>query len=589
MEEMSMIDLDSTPSALEKPTGGPPPAPSGPLPVSRALRLWAAARLNWPVWLVAGATFANGFLGIYSVLAVRYPEHGEIYAAPLPFGIYHGSRLLTATFGFVLIYLSFHLLARRQAAWWLALSGTVLAALAHFGHGHQWYTALSPIIVVAILLAFRKRFTVRSEPRSIAQGVGLMIASLLVALVYGTLGFWLLDKRDFGIDFSVGNALIRTLRELTLIGNGDIVAYTRHARWFLGSLHILGLVSGLVALYSLFRPVAYRLATQPRHRAMMKSILEQHGRSSLDYFKLFPPKSYFFSAGHTCGIAYATVGGIALSLGDPAGPAAELEQATADFMRFCADNGWAVAFHQAQPDMLPVYHRLGLQAIKIGEEAIVDLERFVDDTLKHSKHMRHSRNKFEKEGYKLARFLPPHEPALLDTIEEISREWLQIPGRHERGFSLGYFDRGYMKECPLLILYDPEGRAIAFVNQVPSYRPGEATIDLMRHGVDVPNGTMDYLFTALLLALKDEGLRTFDLGMAPYAGVGEEPGAPIEERAAHQLAEQMSRFVSYKGMQEYKAKFDPVWEDRYLVYQGGPLGLVRTAVALGQATDRGKG
>jgi phosphatidylglycerol lysyltransferase len=584
-----MIDPASTSPSLEQPTDGLPLAASSDLPGSRIQRLRAATRRNWPVWLVAGATFANGFLGIFSVLTVRYPEHGELFTAPLPFGIYHGSRLLTVAFSFVLFYLSFHLLERRQAAWWLAITGTVFAALAHLGHGHLWYTVLAPLIAVALLLLFRDRFTVRSELRSIAKGLGLMLLSVLFALAYGTLGFWLQDQRDFGIQFSVGNALIRTLRELTLIGNGDLIARTRHAQWFLASLRVIGIVSGLFALYSLFRPVAYRLATQPHQRALVKSILEKHGRTSLDYFKLFPLKSYFFSGDHQCAIAYVAVGGIALSLGDPAGPADELERATADFLHFCADNGWAAAFHQAQPDMVPMYRRLGLQVLKTGEEAVVDLARFASDTLKHSKHMRHTRNKFEKEGYKLIRTLPPQEVALLDQIEGISREWLQLPGHHERTFSLGYFDRGYLKECPLLVLYDPEGRAIAFVNEVPSFRPGEATIDLMRHRLGAPSGTMDYLFIGLMVALRDEGYRTFNLGMAPYAGVGDEPGAPIEERAAHQLAEQMSRFVSYKGMRDYKAKFEPEWEDRYLAYQGGPLGLVRTAVALAQATDRGRG
>jgi phosphatidylglycerol lysyltransferase len=74
--------------------------------------------------------------------------------------------------------------------------------------------------------------------------------------------------------------------------------------------------------------------------------------------------------------------------------------------------------------------------------------------------------------------------------------------------------------------------------------------------------------------------------MAPYAGVGDAPGTPLEERAAHELAEHMTRFGSYKGIRDYKAKFEPGWEDRFLIYQGGPLGLVRTAVALVQATDR---
>ena len=73
--------------------------------------------------------------------------------------------------------------------------------------------------------------------------------------------------------------------------------------------------------------------------------------------------------------------------------------------------------------------------------------------------------------------------------------------------------------------------------------------------------------------------------MAPYAGVGDEPGAPLEERAAHQLAEHLTLFGSYKGVWDYKSKFEPEWEERFLIFQGGPLGLVKTAVALIQATD----
>ncbi len=553
---------------------------------SRARALRATAKQNWPVWLVAGATLINGLLGIVSVLAVHYPERPELFAAPLPFGVYHGSRLLTLAFGFVLIYLSFHLFQRRRVAWWLATAGTLLAAVVHFGHGHQWYTVLAPIATTALLLFFRKRFTVRSEPRSIAQGLGLMAGSLLLALAYGTIGFWLLDKRDFGLEFTLLDALARTLREFTLVGNSDLVAHTRYARWFLDSLHIMGIAAGLFAVYSLFRPVAFRLRTLPHQRARMKSILQEYGKTSLDYFGLWPDKSYFFSHDRKCGIAYRAVGGVALALGDPAGPSDGLETCVHDYSQYCADNGWSVAFHQAQVDLLPVYQKLGFQVLKIGEEAVVDLEHFATETVRGSKHMRHARNWFEKGGYKFTRHLPPHDAALLDQVEEVSKEWLQIPGRHERSFSLGYFDRVYLNECPLAILRDPEGRIIAFANETPSFRPGEATVDLMRHRLKVPNDTMEYLFIAQMLALKDAGYRTFNLGMAPYAGVGEGPDDPLEERVVHELMEHLTRFIPYKGMREYKSKFEPDWEDRFLIYQGGPVGLVKTAVSLVQATDR---
>jgi phosphatidylglycerol lysyltransferase len=562
----------------------PPLAVPGP-PATRLRQFWAIARRDWPTWLVAGAIFANGLLGIVSVLVTRFHDRPALFNIPLPFGLYHWSRSLTLLFGFVLVYLSFHLLQRRRAAWSLALGGAILAAIAHVGRGHLWYAALAPAAVVVLLLLFRRRFTVRSEPRSIAQGMGLMLLSLFVALAYGTLGFWLLDKTDFGLEFNLADALVRTLREFSLVGNSDLVTHTRHARWFLDSLDLLGLAAGAFALYSLFRPVAYRLRTLPQQRALMKSILEQYGGTSLDYFKLWPDKSYYLSSDQRCGIAYKTVGSVALALGDPVGAPDGLENTTHAFLRFCADNDWDVAFHQAQPDLLPMYHRLGLQSLKIGEEAIVNLERFAD-TLQHSKHLRHDRNKFEKEGYKLVRTLPPHDPVLLAQVKEVSDEWLQIPGRRERSFSLGSFSEDYLNEFPLAVLREPSGRIIAFANEVRSYRPGEATIDLMRHRPEAPNSTMDYLFIALMLALKGLGYHTFNLGMAPYAGVGDEPGARLEERTAHQLAEHMTRFGSYKGIRDFKAKFEPEWENRFLIYQGGPFGLVKTAVALVQATDR---
>ena len=581
-------DIGSSTSQARPATGQRSPLAQLGLPATRRQQFWTIARQDWPTWLVAGATFANGLLGITSVLVVRFHDRPALFNMPLPFGLYHWSRSLTLLFGFVLVYLSFHLLQRRRTAWGLALGGAILAAMAHVGRGHLWYAALASATVVVLLLLFRKRFTVRSEPRSIAQGVALMLLSLLVALAYGTVGFYLLDKKDFALEFNLVDALVRTVREVSLVGNSDLVAYTRHARWFLDSLDLLGLVAGVFALYSLFRPVAYRQRTLPQQRAQMKNILEQYGGTSDDYFKLWPDKSYYFSPDRSCGIAYRTVGGIAVALGDPAGLAQGLEGIVRTFLRFCTDNGWNVAFVAGRPDLLPMYHQLGLQSLKIGEEAVVNLER-LPETIKHSKHLRHIRNKFEKEGYQFARHLPPHDPALLAQARQVSDEWLQIPGRRERGFALGYFDQDYLGDCPLAVLRESSGRIIAFANEIRSYHPGEATIDLMRHRPDVPNGTMDYLFISLMLALQEQGYRTFSLGLATGAGVGDEPGASLEERVVHELAELLPRSFSYKGLHEYKDKFDPEWEDRFLVYQGGPLGLVKTAVALVRVLERPAG
>jgi lysylphosphatidylglycerol synthetase-like protein (DUF2156 family) len=145
--------------------------------------------------------------------------------------------------------------------------------------------------------------------------------------------------------------------------------------------------------------------------------------------------------------------------------------------------------------------------------------------------------------------------------------------------------RDYLSETPLFVVHDADGRAVAFANEIPSYRKGESTIDLMRHRLETPNGTMDYLLTESMLILREVGYRQFDLGLAPLAGVGDRPGATLQERALSQLSERLTRFFSYKGLRFYKAKFEPDWEDRYLVYGVGPLALARVGVALTRVTE----
>jgi len=236
------------------------------------------------------------------------------------------------------------------------------------------------------------------------------------------------------------------------------------------------------------------------------------------------------------------------------------------------------------PDLVPMYRGLSLRVIKVGEEAVIDLNRFCTVTVER-KEFRRIRRKFGADGYVLNHYVPPHPPELLHEVEQVSREWLALPGRRERGFTLGRFERGYIGRMPLFVLRDPAGQGIAFVNEIPAYVEGEATIDLMRHRVGIPNGAMDYLFMELMLVLKEQGYQRFNLGLAPFAGVADRPGASIEERALHQFFEHLNRFFSFKGLRNYKAKFDPVWEERYLVFQGGPPALVRVGIAMARITE----
>jgi phosphatidylglycerol lysyltransferase len=318
-------------------------------------------------------------------------------------------------------------------------------------------------------------------------------------------------------------------------------------------------------------------------RARAEMLVRHYGRTPLDYFKLWPDKSYFFSSSLAGMIAYRTAWSVAVSLGDPVGPGEALPDLVESFACFCAERGWRAAFHQAGPGLVSAYQHHGFHVLKIGEEAMVDLERFAACTSRQRRFSR-PRRRLVAEGYRVSRRPPPQPACLLDEAEEVSREWLSLPGRRERCFALGRFDRQYLAGHPLVVVRDPSGRLVGFLNEVPGVRPGVATIDLMRHRRDAPNGLMDYLFSELLLRLHQEGYRWFSLGLAPLAGVGNGALAALPERLGHELFEHASAVFSFKGLRAYKAKFEPVWEERYLAYQGGPLGLLRTVLALGRLT-----
>ncbi|MBK9769748.1 MAG: DUF2156 domain-containing protein [Candidatus Obscuribacter sp.] len=171
-------------------------------------------------------------------------------------------------------------------------------------------------------------------------------------------------------------------------------------------------------------------------------------------------------------------------------------------------------------------------------------------------------------------------------VESISNQWLSLPGRRERGFSLGQFSRQDLQTDNLYVLRNAQNEGVAFVNQIRSYTPKETTIDMMRYCANAPNGTMDCLFAKLLMALHTQGYKYFSLGLSALSGVGDEPDDSLHEKAMHQVYEHFNRFFSYKGLRTYKAKFEPRWEERYLIYEGSTAQLIKTGLAIARATEK---
>ncbi len=535
------------------------------------------------VWTVALVTLGSGVINLYSAMGRSLPERHRLLREVFPLEFLHLSRSLTLLMGFALIISSINIYKRKKRAFQIVLLLSCASVVFHLTKGLDYEEALFSLVLLVGLVVTRKSFTVKSSIPDWRSGVVRLALAVLVALGYGVAGFWFLDPRELGINFTLTDSIRRTLLFFSLVGDPQIVPRTRYAHWFVDSLYVMATTAIGYAGFALFRPVIYQFRTLPHEREVASQIVAAYGRSSLDYFKLWPDKSYFFSPSGNCFLAYRVGRNFAVVLADPVGPAEEIEETIRQFMEFCQENDWGLAFYQTLPDLLLVYERLGLKKLKIGDDAIVDLTQFNLEG-KAMKKFRHRINQMEKSGIQIRLYEPPISEEVLGQVKEVSDEWLQIPGRRERQFTLGVFDPHYIRSTPLFTAADQDGKILAFVNIIPSYRRGEATVDLMRHRIDAPNGIMDYLFVKLFLYLREKGFGRFNLGMAPMAGFQEREEASREERAVHYFFQRLNFLFSYTGLRQYKAKFASFWEPRYVIYRN-VLDLPRLALALSKISE----
>jgi phosphatidylglycerol lysyltransferase len=529
---------------------------------------------------VAASTLGSGIVNLISGIGgISQPK---ILVAVFPLEFSRLSRTLTLLIGFALIVLSVNIYKRKKRAWAIVIALSSFSAIFHLTRELNFEKALLSSALLLLLLFARSAFTVRSSGPDLRSALLCLLISVAVAVGYGVTGFWLLDSRHFGVNFQIEDAVIATLRFLSLSSDPRLVPHTQYGHWFLDSLYLITLTAGIYSGFALFRPMVYRFRIAPRERAWAGEIVKQYARTPLDVFKLWPDKSYFFSPSRRSVIAYRVAENIAIALGDPIGPEAEMAPTVREFLRMCQENGWAVAFYQTLPDFVPMYRRLGLKTLKIGDDAMVDLASFSLQG-KSKRELRSKVRSLDATGIHMQEFQPPVPDKVIAQLKAVSDQWLQIPGRRERSFTLGQFDPDYLRSNPVLAAVNSGGSVLAFINLISVDRR-EITGDLMRRRMDAPNGIMDYLFIKLFLFARERGYARVSLGMAPMTGFQERELATMEERAIHRLFQQLDFFFSFRGLHHYKAKFATSWEPRYLVYEN-VLELPRAALAIRQLSE----
>lgn len=493
-------------------------------------------------------------------------------------GALRGSRYLVLACGLALLVAGRGLSRGSVRAWRLALVSAVASALLlPIGHGELLGT-IAAIIAVVPLVAFRDAFRATTDEGGTRAGLQWLLGGGAVVVAYGTIGLYFMDT-EISESTTLWRALDNAMRLLFVLPSTTLKPLTRHASWFIDSVRVLAAAVFVVGITMLVRPVFDRVRQRREDTARVTSILGKYGRTGLAHFQLLADKSYAFSSDKTAFVGYRRVGAVAVALGEPIGPTDSLRSAALAFVARCDQNGWTPAFHQVTPTGARVLESVGMNSLKIGEEAVIDLSDFTLEG-SHFKRLRNQLRKLGIDGIVVEELAHPITDAAMHELRIVSNAWMADSGHRERTFSLGSFDAAEIERTVILVARSAE-RIEAFVNVVPSYVGDDGNFDLMRRRPDSPNGVMDLLLVALAERFRGEGRTGMTLGLAPLMNI-EGPG--VGARTLRAISERDSKSFNFSGLRAYKEKWRPRWEPRYLMYPS-ELSLIRVGYAVARVGE----
>jgi phosphatidylglycerol lysyltransferase len=294
-------------------------------------------------------------------------------------------------------------------------------------------------------------------------------------------------------------------------------------------------------------------------------MVSKYGRSGLDYFKTYFDKLYFFATGVNGFVSYRIKGTFAVVLENPVCENDDaLKMIVKEFDLFCLEHGLKPLYYRVPEQSLNIYHSLKKKSLIIGQEAILNLNEFSLEG-RSRKSLRNSCNKMNEEGWFIKIYETPVKDGVLQKLKSVSDEWLYEQDYSELVFAQGRFNIAELKHHTIIAVENEEEKVAAFANIIPDYASGEATYDLIRKAENAPKDSIDFLMIEMFMYLKSKGYQKVNMGLAPMSGI--EHGKDFPEKTIKFAYEQIRSFSHYKGLRGFKDKFDPEWQNRYLIYE----------------------
>ncbi|MEW1693311.1 phosphatidylglycerol lysyltransferase domain-containing protein [Streptomyces sp. NPDC091265] len=550
------------------------------------------------IWYLRIVSFVNFLSAVWVAFGQDLRRHNtENYFTPY---------LLTAGFssGVVALFLAVTMRRRKRAAWIvnMVLSGLTLllfAAVIGFPevrrYPQNWISlALTACFVLALALGRREFYAKgdRSNPKlaALVAVAGLLITSLIAAglvtvtnTAHDEYRSTFLDRWRYG-----------ALRLVSVAANDSRFPGITTPGWVNVAINVLSTLLLIAVVYAAFRARRAVDPISPQDEEALRALLDRHGeRDSLGYFALRREKSVIWSPTGKAAVTYRVVGGVSLASGDPIGDPEAWPGAIGPWLAEAREHGWTPAVMGVSEEGGNVYARHGLDALELGDEAIVETAEFTLEG-RAMRTVRQAYNRVKRAGYDVTvrRHVEIPEAEMAELVRRAD-DWRD--GETERGFSmaLGRLGDPADGQCVMLECRDAgtapgedggPGELRAVLSFVP-WGPNGLSLDLMRRDRDAENGLMEFMVIELLQRAEEIGVTQVSLNFAMFRSVferGSRLGAGPVLRLWRSLLSFFSRWWQIESLYRANAKYRPIWEPRFMLFEKSS-DLLRIGIAAGRA------
>jgi lysyl-tRNA synthetase class 2 len=537
-------------------------------------------RGEWVPRLVAFMAWAAGIVTVVSAVLPAYRSRLSViedWVGSTTAQVAAGSA---AAAGVALILLAGGLRRRQRNAWVAAVALAAGSTVLHLIKGLDVEEASLSLGLLVLLIASRDQFRAAGRTPGWRTRASVLVGVCVTDVVAGMI---LVGAYTPDTEHADGTAA--RLRHVILgLGgiqgpvrfNGDEVSATVSA--VLAGLGAITLMTAIWVVIARPTPLPARSAEQD---AALAALLARPGDAdSLGWFATRDDRDLVLSPTGKAAVSYQVVGGVALAAGDPLGDPEAWPLAIEAFMTQAARSAWVPAVIGCGHRAGEAWQRAGLDALELGDEAIVDVDTFSLEG-RSMRGVRQAAGRVARAGYTTrVRRAGEVTPEEWNEIRASARAW-RIGGV-ERGFSMALNRLGDLRDAGgmLACSYDAEGKLRALLHFVPWGTDG-LSLDLMRRDPSSDNGVCEALIVALIQALPEFGVRRVSLNFAVFRSAierGGQLGAGPVARLWRRLLLIGSRWWQIEQMYRFNAKFAPEWRPRYLCYPGSRE-LARVAVA----------